>query len=65
MKIESTSPDAALRLREGRAEGARSLVIWADVLDRINVFPVADGDTGRNLVLTDRKSTRLNSSHYS
>ena len=52
VKIESTSPDAALRLREGRAEGARSLVIWADVLDRINVFPVADGDTGRNLVLT-------------
>lgn len=52
VQIESRRPDPALRLREGRSEGARSLVIWADVLDRINVFPVADGDTGRNLVLT-------------
>ncbi len=52
LRNESKPPDPALRLREGRAEGARSLVIWADVLDRINVFPVADGDTGRNLVLT-------------
>ncbi len=36
-------------LGEGMAEGCRSVVIWADVLDRINVFPVPDGDTGRNL----------------
>lgn len=52
VKKENKPPAAAPRLREGWAEGARSLVIWADVLDRINVFPVADGDTGRNLVLT-------------
>ncbi|MBU1232987.1 MAG: DegV family EDD domain-containing protein [Proteobacteria bacterium] len=26
-----------------------SLAVWADLLDRINVFPVADGDTGTNL----------------
>lgn len=25
---------------------------WADLLDRINVFPVADADTGRNLVVS-------------
>jgi len=28
------------------------LSAWADLLDDINVFPVADGDTGRNLVLS-------------
>ena len=28
------------------------LVAWADILDRINVYPVPDGDTGRNLVIT-------------
>lgn len=32
--------------------GAERVAGWADLLDRINVFPVADGDTGRNLVLT-------------
>lgn len=26
-----------------------NLTVWADLLDRINVFPVADGDTGVNL----------------
>jgi hypothetical protein len=28
------------------------VVAWADILDRINVYPVPDGDTGRNLVIT-------------
>jgi uncharacterized protein len=28
------------------------IIVWADILDRINVFPVPDGDTGRNLVIT-------------
>jgi DegV family protein with EDD domain len=28
------------------------IVAWADILDRINVYPVPDGDTGRNLVIT-------------
>jgi len=28
------------------------LMVWADILDRINVYPVPDGDTGRNLVIT-------------
>ena len=32
--------------------GYERIVAWADILDRINVYPVPDGDTGRNLVLT-------------
>ena len=28
------------------------MTAWADLTDRINVFPVADGDTGRNLVIS-------------
>ena len=32
--------------------GVERLTAWADLLDRINVFPVADGDTGRNLVVS-------------
>lgn len=39
-------------LRKGWIAGGRNLVIWADVLDRINVFPVPDGDTGRNLAVS-------------
>ena len=31
------------------ASGYENLSAWADLLDRINVFPVADGDTGANL----------------
>jgi DegV family protein with EDD domain len=32
--------------------GVERLTAWADLLDEINVFPVADGDTGRNLVIS-------------
>ena len=32
--------------------GYERLAAWSDILDRINVFPVADGDTGRNLLLS-------------
>ncbi len=32
--------------------GYERVVAWADILDRINVYPVPDGDTGRNLVIT-------------
>lgn len=39
-------------LRKALADGAAAVVAWAEVLDRINVFPVPDGDTGRNLVLS-------------
>jgi DegV family protein with EDD domain len=34
------------------AAGYERVVAWADILDRINVYPVPDGDTGRNLVVT-------------
>jgi hypothetical protein len=30
--------------------GVERVAAWSDVLDDINVFPVADGDTGRNLI---------------
>ncbi len=36
-------------LDQAFATGYESLVVWSDLLDRINVFPVADGDTGTNL----------------
>lgn len=36
-------------LRNSFATGYACLSAWADLLDRINVFPVADGDTGTNL----------------
>ncbi|MHB8788390.1 MAG: DegV family protein [Desulfobulbaceae bacterium] len=36
-------------VREALAAGYHCLSAWADLLDRINVFPVADGDTGANL----------------
>lgn len=32
--------------------GLERVRAWSDVLDDINVFPVADGDTGRNLVMS-------------
>jgi dihydroxyacetone kinase-like predicted kinase len=32
--------------------GFERVAAWADLLDEINVFPVADGDTGRNLVFS-------------
>ena len=46
--------------------GTERVAAWADLLDSINVFPVADGDTGRNLVISlaplnksDRRSAEL------
>jgi DegV family protein with EDD domain len=40
------------RLMGAMALGSEKVVAWADILDRINVFPVPDGDTGRNLVIS-------------
>jgi DegV family protein with EDD domain len=34
------------------AAGYARLSAWSDLLDEINVFPVADGDTGRNLCIS-------------
>jgi len=39
-------------LRQAFLTGYERLAAWADRIDRINIFPVADGDTGRNLVLS-------------
>ena len=36
-------------MRHAFACGYENLSAWSDLLDRINVFPVADGDTGANL----------------
>jgi uncharacterized protein len=32
--------------------GVECVSAWADLLDEINVYPVADGDTGRNLIIS-------------
>lgn len=40
--------------------GFECLSAWADLLDQINVFPVADSDTGRNLVISLSPLRRLN-----
>jgi uncharacterized protein len=39
-------------LMNALAVGYERIVAWAEILDRINVYPVPDGDTGRNLVIT-------------
>ena len=48
MVADETAGDLRTALRAGYA----CTVAWAELLDRINVFPVADGDTGRNLVVS-------------
>ena len=40
------------RFQKAFVVGVERLAAWSDLLDNINVFPVADGDTGRNLVVT-------------
>ena len=39
-------------LKNSFVAGVESVAAWADLLDAINVFPVADGDTGRNLSIS-------------
>lgn len=39
-------------LRRALAAGARRVIAGRELLNRINVFPVADGDTGNNLAFT-------------
>ena len=48
-------------LIKGVATGYERIVAWADILDRINVYPVPDGDTGRNLVMTLGACKNINS----
>lgn len=40
------------KLTQAFIRGAERVAAWADLLDIINVFPVADGDTGRNLKIS-------------
>lgn len=40
------------RLQPALAVGFERLAAWSDLLDDINVYPVADADTGRNLVIS-------------
>lgn len=49
MASEARPPE---RLRAALAAGLARTAAWSELLDRINVFPVADGDTGRNLVVS-------------
>ena len=39
-------------MKDAVVAGYERLAAWADLLDSINVYPVADGDTGRNLVVS-------------
>lgn len=45
-------PIRAAALRHALIAGARRVIARRDALNRINVFPVPDGDTGNNLALT-------------
>ncbi len=36
-------------LKKSFIAGVERVAAWADLLDAINVYPIADGDTGRNL----------------
>lgn len=47
------------RLDKAFAAGAERVSAWAELLDRINVFPVTDYDTGRNLVISLSPLLRL------
>ncbi len=39
-------------LKKAFVAGVERVAAWADLLDAINVYPVADGDTGRNLSIS-------------
>jgi DegV family protein with EDD domain len=48
----SVRPIRGPGLRRALIAGAHRVIAQRDVLNRINVFPVADGDTGNNLAFT-------------
>lgn len=39
-------------LKKSFKTGVERVAAWADLLDAINVYPIADGDTGRNLSIS-------------
>ena len=40
------------KLKQAFITGVERVAAWSDLLDEINVYPVADGDTGRNLSMS-------------
>lgn len=44
--------ELALTFNAPNAAGYARMAAWSELLDEINVFPVADGDTGRNLCIS-------------
>ncbi|HJS35467.1 MAG TPA: DegV family protein [Pseudoxanthomonas sp.] len=52
MPAPDSRPLTAPALRLALIAGARRVIAGRDALNRINVFPVADGDTGNNLAST-------------
>ncbi|MBU3915032.1 DegV family protein, partial [bacterium] len=43
--------------------GVDRIAAWSDLLDDINVFPIADGDTGRNLIASLTPLRQINGDH--
>jgi len=50
----SPAPVTAAQMRRALISGMRRVIERRELLDRINVFPVPDGDTGSNLAFTLR-----------
>lgn len=50
--VPTAGPIRAAALRHALIAGARRVIARRDLLNKINVFPVPDGDTGNNLALT-------------
>ncbi|MBU2515174.1 DegV family EDD domain-containing protein [bacterium] len=47
-------------LQNALISGVDRVAAWSDLLDDINVFPIADGDTGRNLIASLTPLRQLN-----
>ena len=47
-------------LQNAFISGVDRVAAWSDLLDDINVFPIADGDTGRNLIASLTPLRQLN-----
>lgn len=52
MKIMKIDYIDGIQLRQAVIAGARRVILMQDNLNQINVFPVADSDTGTNMALT-------------
>ena len=52
-----------LPLSTAFSAGYERLAAWADLLDQINVYPVADADTGRNLMISLAPLRQMENDH--